>query len=185
MRLEREHRRKGTSTRERVVKAPRHVFARRGFAGATVNEIAETAGIRKPSLFFQYFKSKTQLYDEVVDESVRELATVLSEALTPGATLESVLHALDNFYGGDPSGARLIFNEILDERSPQNQMRGRVAAALADLCVRFPSVDANLAMSLFGIHVVWWTAGTVERSQHAAHRLRFFSAERSRRVEAR
>ena len=44
-----------------ILEAARRVFARKGFAGASVDDIAETAGLAKGTLYI-YFHSKRELY---------------------------------------------------------------------------------------------------------------------------
>src|ERR1700730_8007011 len=51
--------------RKAIVAAAVPLFARKGFAGATTKELAETAGISEALLFFP-FPSKKQLYDEIL-----------------------------------------------------------------------------------------------------------------------
>jgi len=53
-----------TSTRERILEAATKVFARKGYLGASLEEIAEEAGVSK-SLVLWYFKSKKNLAREV------------------------------------------------------------------------------------------------------------------------
>ena len=45
------------------------VFSRDGFRGATVDRIAETAGMSKPNLLY-YFKGKTDVYHAVLDDQL-------------------------------------------------------------------------------------------------------------------
>jgi TetR/AcrR family transcriptional regulator len=52
-----------------ILEAARKVFARRGFAGATVEEIAETAGVAKGTVYL-YFPSKREVYLEVLRKGI-------------------------------------------------------------------------------------------------------------------
>jgi TetR/AcrR family transcriptional regulator len=72
----------------RIVAAAREEFARRGFAGARVDQIARRAGVNKQLLFY-YFHSKRGLFQAVVTESAAELETALAQlALPAGGPLE-------------------------------------------------------------------------------------------------
>ena len=54
------------ANRERILGAAEQVFARAGFNGATMAEIAELAGLPKANLHY-YFGSKEDLYRAVLD----------------------------------------------------------------------------------------------------------------------
>jgi len=55
-----------------ILRAASKVFARRGFDGATVDQIAETAGLAKGTVYV-YFASKRELYLEAVKQGIAEL----------------------------------------------------------------------------------------------------------------
>ena len=72
----------------RIVAAAREEFAKRGFAGARVNQIARLAGVNKQLLFY-YFHSKRGLFQAVLAQSAGELETALGELAYPiGGPLE-------------------------------------------------------------------------------------------------
>jgi AcrR family transcriptional regulator len=66
----------------RIVAAAREEFARRGFAGARVEQIARRAGVNKQLLFY-YFHSKRGLFQAVLAQSAGELETALAELASP------------------------------------------------------------------------------------------------------
>jgi TetR/AcrR family transcriptional regulator len=53
-----------TDSKERILQAARGLFARDGFDGTRVDEIARTAGVNK-ALIYYYFKSKEELLEEL------------------------------------------------------------------------------------------------------------------------
>jgi AcrR family transcriptional regulator len=59
------------------VAAAREEFAKRGFAGARVDQIAHRAGVNKQLLFY-YFHSKRGLFQAVLAQSAGELETALA-----------------------------------------------------------------------------------------------------------
>jgi AcrR family transcriptional regulator len=72
----------------RIVAAARDEFARRGFAGARVEQIARRAGVNKQLLFY-YFHSKRGLFQAVLAQSSGELEAALAAlAYPPGGPLE-------------------------------------------------------------------------------------------------
>jgi AcrR family transcriptional regulator len=57
------------------------VFAERGFHGASMNDVAESAGVTKPVLY-QHFTSKEALYRELVDDLGARLERAIVEAVS-------------------------------------------------------------------------------------------------------
>jgi AcrR family transcriptional regulator len=66
----------------RIVAAAREEFARRGFAGARVDQIARRAGVNKQLLFY-YFHSKRGLFQAVLAQSAGELESALADLASP------------------------------------------------------------------------------------------------------
>ena len=58
------------SSRDKILDMAEVLFARRGFTGVGMQELAEASGLRKSSLF-HHFHSKSQLYFEVLGRSRR------------------------------------------------------------------------------------------------------------------
>jgi len=56
------------------------VFSEKGFHGATVEEVAEVAGVGKGTVYL-YFGSKTDLFVSVVRRKLKELRGVVKERL--------------------------------------------------------------------------------------------------------
>jgi TetR/AcrR family transcriptional regulator len=63
---------KDNSTQEKILKAARKVFLRKGMYGARMQDIADEAGINKALLHY-YFKSKQQLFEEIFMEAAAKL----------------------------------------------------------------------------------------------------------------
>ncbi|MGH7529747.1 MAG: helix-turn-helix domain-containing protein, partial [Gemmatimonadales bacterium] len=63
--------------------AARHEFARRGFAGARVDQIARRAGVNKQLLFY-YYHSKRGLFHAVLAAAAGELEAALAALAPPG-----------------------------------------------------------------------------------------------------
>lgn len=58
---------KELDTEGKILEAAKEVFVKKGYAGARMQEIADTAGINKGLLHY-YFKSKEKLFDKIFDE---------------------------------------------------------------------------------------------------------------------
>ena len=66
-----------------ILRAAERVFARAGFGGATMADIADEAGLPKANLHY-YFGSKRELYRAVLDVTMHDWLAPL-EAITPEA----------------------------------------------------------------------------------------------------
>ncbi|MCA8921513.1 MAG: TetR/AcrR family transcriptional regulator [Planctomycetes bacterium] len=128
------------ATRERVQQAARGVFARVGFAGATLGEIAREVGIRRPSLL-HHFATKDALYREVVAGAFGELGAALGAALEhegdTRARLEALARAFGGFVEAQPEVARLVLREVLADGGPGQAILLEQAAPLLDGVVAF------------------------------------------------
>ena len=58
--------------RETILTAAEEVFARRGYHGAALEDIAQTAGISK-ALIYEHFASKRELHTALLDAHVEEI----------------------------------------------------------------------------------------------------------------
>lgn len=64
----------GPTTRDRILEASLEVFSEKGFHLATVDDIADLAGVGKGTLY-RYFKNKEALFNEVVNVRLQQLET--------------------------------------------------------------------------------------------------------------
>ena len=66
----------GRERREQLIGIGRKHFADRGFEGATVEEIASSAGVSKP-VVYEHFGGKEGLYAVVVDREIEGLLSAV------------------------------------------------------------------------------------------------------------
>jgi len=66
--------------REQLLLVARKVFAERGFTATTMEDIAKEAGFTKPILY-QFFKSKSELYNEIIKRTSEQLISRLRDAV--------------------------------------------------------------------------------------------------------
>lgn len=90
------------ASRSAILDAATRVFARRGFAGATIQEISDEAGVKKP-LIYHHFGSKGSLYAAVKQ--------TLLEALP---RLDASAARITDFSGDPPLEACQILDLIRD-----------------------------------------------------------------------
>ena len=70
--------------REQLLAVGLEVFARQGFHGTSMNDVADAAGVTKPVLY-QHFVSKRELYLALLDEVGRELLEAIAKATAVAA----------------------------------------------------------------------------------------------------
>ena len=71
---------KSAGTRQRILDAAANVFRQRGYALATLNEIAERADMQAGSLYY-HFGSKEELLEEVFETGLANVYNAVKRAL--------------------------------------------------------------------------------------------------------
>ncbi len=116
------------ATPQRLLAAAEVEFARHGFDGARLEDVAERAGIRRASLLY-HFESKAALYQAVVERVFAELESVVTAAMAaPGGfpqRFESVVRSFADFLEATPRFATLVLRELLDDRGPGRELLRR------------------------------------------------------------
>lgn len=104
-----------TSTRSRLEREARRLFAANGYQGASVRAITQAADANLGAVTY-HFGSKRALYEAVLEAQFRELAERVEAAgMPPGPTdqrLGAVVHALFAFFGENPDAPRLILRQL-------------------------------------------------------------------------
>ncbi|MDQ4118888.1 MAG: TetR/AcrR family transcriptional regulator [Actinomycetota bacterium] len=169
--------RAGTARRELVenelFEQATRLFAERGFAGTSLQDIADALGITRPALYY-YVKSKDELLarlvTEVTDGPLNELNDLVArEGRDPVATLRGVVEVIVRRRTTQPARFRLLIRseaELPDELTAAYAESRRavlkVIAGVIDDGVRagvFRPVDARVAaLGVLGMcnWVAWW-----------------------------
>lgn len=101
---------------ERILDGALSVFAKNGFRGATVDELARAAGMTKPNLLY-YFRSKKALYVAVLEFVLERWLEPLEQLDPEGAPAEQILRYMRAKLAMSkdrPEDSRLFANEILN-----------------------------------------------------------------------
>ena len=103
---------KETLRRSAVMRAGLEIFTEKGFHLASMDDIAERAGVSKPILY-QHFSSKHELYlgilDERVEAIVQQVRGAIESASTNKTRLEAAISCYFNLIDDADLGYRLIF----------------------------------------------------------------------------
>lgn len=98
-----------------ILRAAEHVFARAGFAGATMADIALRAGVPKSNLHY-YFRTKQALYREVLAHTLQlwlSETDIISAEFAPRLALEQYIRAKMRLSASHPDASRVFANELL------------------------------------------------------------------------
>jgi AcrR family transcriptional regulator len=179
---------KGEARREEIVQVALEVFARSGYRGTSLREVAELTGLTQAGLL-HHFGSRENLLVEILrrrEELGREsnpasgtaagLATALRQNVrTPGLV---ELHSVLVTQAGDPAHPA---HEHFTSR--YERMRGRIAADLARR-VAEGSIDsrvdpqklATILVALAdGLQVQWMLDDSIDMAEHYEHLLSLLS----------
>jgi AcrR family transcriptional regulator len=120
--------------REQLLEIGRRLFAKKGYEGTSVEEIAATAQVSKP-VVYEHFGGKEGLYAVVVDREFQALLTAITEALTTGEhprkLLENAALALLDYIETSTDGFRILVRD-----SPIPQASGSFASLISDVATQ-------------------------------------------------
>ena len=104
-------------TRERIIDAAQAIFARDGYAGAKMQEIADRVGIQRPSLF-HHFKNKEALFVAAHEQVFARIERLFRESLVPGGDpfvqLDRLSRAVLAVTAEEPDLARMLVRTAAD-----------------------------------------------------------------------
>ena len=136
-----------TLTQEKILAAATKAFARLGFAGAAVDDIAEKAGFSRGA-FYSNFESKDDLFLKLIERQVRYLTDDAHAIIIDSPSGEETLDRLRNFYITMRSQDRDAFL-LITEAQLYAVRNVRFRAKLASI---FRRVHDELAASLQHLH---------------------------------
>ncbi len=102
--------------REAILDAAMDLFARRGYGGVAIQEIADAAETHKTTLLYQ-FQSKESLHEAVLDRAINPVIEMMHDFLANGFTPDRLAWYLDElhrFLRDNPSIPRLMMRELLE-----------------------------------------------------------------------
>ncbi|MDR5710505.1 MAG: TetR/AcrR family transcriptional regulator [Armatimonadota bacterium] len=145
-------------TRARILEAARRVFARKGYHGTLMEEVAREAGLSKGALYF-HFSSKEELFLSLVEEAGAQLAERVTAAIAAArggeAKVRAALGAAVEAFAENEDLTRLVLVEWVGLSPEFEEKRFALETALARLIQtyleeamaegRIPPQDTSLA----------------------------------------
>ena len=156
---------RGRASRERIVERAAELFAERGIAGTSLDEVLAAAGAGKGQ-FYHYFRSRDELAAAAVGQRCAQVVTGLTQGLGSASSLTELEQALAGFAAGfEQMGlAGCPIGTLATEVAGRNEAARLEAAAgfdvwerlLADVLERMRQrgelrVDASPAMLATGL----------------------------------
>jgi AcrR family transcriptional regulator len=133
--------------RAQLLDVARHVFARDGYRGTSMEAIAEAAGVTKPVLY-QHFSSKHALYASLLEAELGQLTTALERAFDLADGNEERLRlgfgAYLGFVEEHEDAFRLLFTERLGLDESFQRRVTRFREWVADRITRIIRAEAGL-----------------------------------------
>jgi AcrR family transcriptional regulator len=175
---------------EQALLAAHALFAERGYAAVTMDEVAAAVGVTKP-LLYNYFGNKERLYITCMKRSGDALVTTILETVgvanSPSEALNDGLRAFFSFLDADRAAWAVLFDETLPHRGEIADgvaiYRGRLIELVSEsLLAQLPAkrraaarieVEA-LSTALLGAAEAlarWWLRTEATSAQEAAELL--------------
>jgi TetR/AcrR family transcriptional regulator len=123
-----------TKRRRKILEAALEIFSTHGLRGATIDQIAEAAGMSKPNLLY-YFRSKEEIHSTLIkrllDDWLQPLRDLDADG-DPMAELQSYIRRKMEMSRDFPREGRLFTNEILQGAPHTLEMLQDVLKPLVD-----------------------------------------------------
>ena len=151
--------------REAIVGAAAALYARRGFTGASIADLAQACGSSK-SLIYHYFPSKDDILYEVMEAHLDALVDAAYDAMEAGGAkerLHNLTLAFMRLYVGAQNSHKVLLNE-LDNLPPARRAevvakQRRIIAIVETLIgeIRPDLNPASLPLSMLFFGMINWT----------------------------
>lgn len=131
--------------REQIVERAARLYAKSGFLGASVSDLAEACNLSK-SAIYHYYPSKEDILFDVMHSHVTALERAANDAMEAGASAEARLRALARSFMGLYAGAvdrhKVLLNELDQLPKPR---RAEIVAVQRRLIATVESLFVEIA----------------------------------------
>ena len=114
--LDRTRRRRQTNVRARILTAALEEFSEKGFYNATIDSMAERAGIAKGTVY-RYFKTKEQLFNALKEDTIGEFVEMAKRKISTEDDILTILEQVIENYLGFFQENSALFKVIIQEHS--------------------------------------------------------------------
>jgi AcrR family transcriptional regulator len=132
--------------RSQLLEVSRGVFAERGFEAATLEEIAERAGVTRP-IVYEHFGDKQRLFEAVVSAEIARVEAAVGDAIAapgqPRDVLERGLRAFFAYVREHPEG-----HAVLTRDAPIHLSDAGLGVMLDGLAARISEAIARVIRAL-------------------------------------
>jgi AcrR family transcriptional regulator len=151
--------------RETIMQAAALLYAKKGFLGASVAELAESCDISK-SLLYHYYPSKEDILFDVMDSHVQSLVEA-ADRIEAGkgaakARLRALAHELMRLYSGAQANQKILLNELPNLPEPRRaiivkhqrdvlDVVDRLLIQLRPVLAKQPALRRPIVMMFFGM----------------------------------
>jgi AcrR family transcriptional regulator len=104
----------GPQVRADIIAAATRVFSQRGYHAASMVEIADEVGMRKPSLYHHVRKKEDLLFaihEQLIDELIEQTTSALSTSRSPAEKVREVLRVSMSFVARHRDGVTVFLQE--------------------------------------------------------------------------
>jgi AcrR family transcriptional regulator len=134
--------------RRMILTQAAHLFARQGYAGTSMNEVADACGLAKASLYY-YYRDKYSLLISIAETHVSRLRAVVAEVgesrLAPKQELRELIRRFLAEYAGARDAHRVLTEDV---RFLQPADRSRVLGKEREVVAGFASAIGRVRPQL-------------------------------------
>ncbi|MEY2975234.1 MAG: hypothetical protein RIR49_1654 [Actinomycetota bacterium] len=135
-----------SARREQILDIALEVFGARGYHGASMNEIAEAAGVTKPVLY-QHFDSKNELFAALIDDVGTRMRDTIAKATAdaPDGKTQTRLgfRAYFRWVATDHAGFRLLYGGAARHDAEFTAQIRRITSDAASAIAPLIAVDVD------------------------------------------
>ena len=178
-----------SGTLERILEVAETEFARSGYDGAHLQEIAGQVGVQKTALYY-YFASKSALYERVLIDMLTAFEATIAGALErdagPEERLVVLVDALNDLLASRPTYARILIRVFVDRTHLPGDEIGPLLERITLRLLRFfrAGMDAGVFRKASPRHLFQSCIGALV-FHYGSGRARRAGARRRRRLRQR
>jgi AcrR family transcriptional regulator len=134
--------------REMILAQAAALFARGGYPGTSMNQVAEACGLSKATLY-HYYRDKYELLVNIADGHVSRLQGIIADALaedtTPQGQMRALIRRLVEAYANAQNAHRVLTEDV---KFLQDDDRERILGKEREVVAAFARVVATLRPDL-------------------------------------